>query len=61
MTNDTEERTAIRLAELQRDGILNQRAREGRTGPHPYGALDFTREEDRRIIAAVYASMVPRN
>ena len=45
-------------AEGMRRGIFNQREREGQTGPHPYAALDLTKPEDRRIIAAVYADMV---
>lgn len=44
-------------AEGMRRRIIAQRTREGMTGPHPYYALDFEREEDRRIIASVYASM----
>lgn len=44
-------------AEGMRRGVLAQRVREGLTGPHPYGALDFTDEVDRRIIASVYAMM----
>lgn len=44
-------------AEGMRKGILAQREREGLTGPHPYDALDFTKPEDRRIIASVYAAM----
>lgn len=44
-------------AEGMRQGILAQRKREGLTGPHPYGSLDFDREADRKIIASVYAAM----
>lgn len=44
-------------AEGMRQGILSQRKREGLTGPHPYDSLDFDREEDRKIIASVYADL----
>jgi hypothetical protein len=44
-------------AEGMREGILAQRRAEGLTGPHPYDALDFSTEVDRRIIGSVYALM----
>lgn len=44
-------------AEGMRAGILAQRRMEGLTGPHPYGALDFTDPVDRRVVASVYAMM----
>jgi len=47
-------------AEGMLKGILAQREREGLTGPHPYGTLDLNDPVDRRIVGAVYASMVPR-
>lgn len=47
-------------AEGMRKGILAQRRREGRKGPHPYNNLDFRLGVDRRIIASVYADMVRR-
>lgn len=44
-------------AEGMREGILAQRRIEGLTGPHPYGALDFSDPVDRRIVGSVYAMM----
>jgi hypothetical protein len=50
----------VEEAEGMREGILAQRRREGLTGPHPYDSLRFSMASDRRLIAGVYASMVPR-
>ena len=44
-------------AEGMRRAIISQRNREGHYGPHPYDSLDFRTENDRRIIASVYADM----
>lgn len=47
-------------AEGMLKGILAQRRMEGLTGPHPYNNLDLDNATDRRIVASLYASMVPR-